>query len=536
MVDYVIVGAGSAGCVLAGRLVSAGHRVALVEAGGSDERAEIRVPAAFTKLFKTACDWGYSTAAQPTLDGRELFWPRGKVLGGCSSMNAQMWSPGYPADYDGWAACGNPGWGWHDVRPYLARAARQGPSDDLGIAVTPLRAPNPATEAFLRACEGLGLPRLGAPDDERPEGFAPSQVTQRRGARFSAVDGYLRPVLKHPRLSLLLGARVERVLTDGRRRALGVALVDAEGRRRDLWAAREVVLAAGAINSPQLLMLSGIGDPDALARHAIPLVCALPGVGRNLQDHLLAAVVASCPRPVTLASAATLPQLLRYAFARTGMLTSNVAEAYAFVRTRPELRQPDVELVFAPTPFIDHGLAPPPCHGITVGAVLLQPESRGRVELRSGDPADAPRIDPAYLSDASGVDLRTLVAGVKLARRVLSTAPLRDFVDGFLEPSLSAGDDVALAEFVRTRAETLYHPVGTCRMGDDEGAVVDAALRVRGVERLRVVDASVMPRIIRGHTHAPTVAIAEKAAELMAADARRGAAAAASLTRPAPAA
>lgn len=521
MFEYVIIGAGSAGCVLAHRLVRAGYRVALLEAGGPDRRTEIKIPAAFTKLFNSECDWAYRTEKQAALGGRELFTPRGKVLGGCSSMNAQMWLPGCPADYDGWADSGNSGWDWKAMSPYLDRAERrthEGGAVSGGIRIEPLRDPNPSTLAFLRACEQAGLPKFAA---SRPEGYGATPVTQHGGRRFSAVDGYLRPVLGESNLSVITGARARKILFEGRR-AVGVQF-DSSAGRQELRASREVLVASGAIESPKLLMLSGIGERALLSNHGIPLVRDLPGVGRNLQDHVMTVLVASCPKPVTLVNAESIGNLLRYLVRKKGPLTSNVAEAFAFLRTRPELREPDVELIFAPVPFIDHGLVKPPGHGISLGVVLLQPESRGRVTLRSDDVNDKPRIDPAYLSDPAQSDLRALVAGLKRAQGILNSQALSDYVGAPIEPARWTQDDAELAAFVRDQAETLYHPVGTCRMGDDDGAVVDASLRVHGTSGLRVVDASVMPRIIRGHTHAPTTLIAEKAADMILADARASA-------------
>lgn len=515
MFDYIVVGSGSAGCVLASRLVAAGQRVALVEAGASDAAFHVRVPAAFTKLFKTSRDWDFATTPQGALAERPLYWPRGKVLGGCSSTNAQMWVPGFAEDYDGWRDSGAMGWDFASVRPYFERAelTQQAAVSDTGMALSALRSPNAISAAFLGACHQLGYPPSDGVFPSRPEGCTPVRVTQRDGKRWSSVDGYLRPLLGDPRLRVLLNTRAERVVFKGRR-AVGVDVVDARGVRATLRAEREVVLAAGAIGSPHLLMLSGVGDPRELAAHGVPVRAPLVGVGRNLQDHLMSVVVASCPAPVTLVNAESPRHLLQYLFRKRGPLTSNVAEAYAYVRTRPTLRLPDVELLFAPAPFIRHGLEPTKRHGISIGAVLLTPESRGRIQLRSRDPRVAPRIDPGYLADAGQADLGALVAGVRKARELFQTSALRPYVDGFLQAPASDSKE-ALEQFVRRHSETVYHPVGTCRMGEDDSSVVDASLRVHGLDGLRVVDASVMPRIIRGHTHAPSVMIGERGASLL---------------------
>jgi choline dehydrogenase len=515
MVDYVVVGAGSSGSVLANRLVNKGFRVTLLEAGGADSKTEVRIPAAFTKLFKTDCDWNYTTTPQRALRHRALYWPRGKMLGGCSSMNAQMWFPGFAADYDGWAEGGARGWTWDAVRPYLSRAvdgAKSGKGAASGLSIEPLRDPNPLTALFLKACEEDGMPRLGA---LASEGFTQTPTTQRRGSRFSAADGYLKPLARNPKLEVITHALATRVLFEGRR-AVGVEYTDSQGRAHRVRVARDVVLASGAVNSPQLLMLSGIGDPEELRRHGIDVRHALPGVGKNLQDHVLTAVIAECSRPVTLVAAETLSNLFRYLFRRRGMLTSNVGEAAAFIRTKPELAHPDIELIFAPVPFQDHGLVKPAGHGITIGAVLLQPRSRGTITLASRDPKVPPIIDPAYFTDPEGEDLRTMCRGVEAARRIMASPALRDYVGKPIEPPSFDGTSEDLQRFIAEQAETLYHPIGTCRMGEGATAVVDPELRVHGLSNLRVVDASVMPNLIRGHTHGPAVIIAERAADLIA--------------------
>ncbi|MDF2709359.1 MAG: choline dehydrogenase [Nonomuraea muscovyensis] len=507
--DYVIVGAGSAGCVLANRLsADPGVSVALVEAGGRDDKLEIRMPAGFAKLFKTAYDWNYTTAKQPEMSGRELYWPRGRVIGGSSSINAQMWVRGHRLDYDQWAV---PGWSYEEVLPYFKRAERRAGSNRGGVYgeagplyVSELRSPNITTAAFLRACAELGLHRLDELNGPSNEGYSPTPVNQNRGRRWSAADAYLRPALKRSNLTVITGATVDRVVFDGTR-ATGVE----HSGGAQIRARREVILAAGAIGSPHLLMRSGVGAADELRDAGVALVRDLPEVGKNLQDHLSSGVFVQCRQPVTLTKAESIGNLLRYIVLRSGMLTTNVGEAVAFVRTSPREPAPDIELIFAPGPFIDHGLTPPTGHGLTVGVILLQPESRGRVGLNGRDVV----IDPAYLSREA--DVRRLVAGLKTARQIFATAAMKPYVGGPMPPYQGQESDDELAQWVRERGETLYHPVGTCRMGTDEESVVDPELRVRGVEGLRVVDVSIMPTPNRGHTHAPAIMIGEKGADLI---------------------
>lgn len=537
MYDYVIVGAGSAGCVLAARLSEdPAIRVALVESGPRDRKPEIRIPAAFPKLFKTAYDWDYSTVKQSALDGRELYWPRGHTLGGSSSMNGMMWVRGHRDDYDAWGEAAGPEWSYDAFERYFRRAERwtgaAGAAGEAGAAgaagadsvygnegplwISPPRALNPTTTAFLDACRDAGLRELTELNGPDHSGFALTPVNQRRGRRWSAADGYLKPARRRRNLHVLTEARVRRLEFDGTR----VAGVIADGVPGKLIARREVILSAGTIGSPQLLQASGVGDPDDLSKAGIVTRVASPGVGRHLQDHLAYAVTMRCPQPITLTGADSLANVGRFLLAGRGPLTSNVAEAVAFIKTRPELAAPDIELIYAPVPFINHGLTPPTEHGITVGVVLLQPESEGRITPRGPGVGSAPLIDPGYLT--AEADIRTLVAGVRRAEELLADRALAPYASGGpLAPHPGTVDDATLARTIRGAAETLYHPVGTCRMGSDEGSVTDPTLRVRGTTALRVVDASVMPRITRGHTHAPTVALAEKAAELIRADARR---------------
>jgi choline dehydrogenase-like flavoprotein len=519
MYDYVIVGAGSAGCVLANRLsADPGVSVALVEAGGKDNKQEIHIPAAFSKLFKTPYDWNFSTTPQKHLGERELYWPRGKTLGGSSSINAMMWVRGHRADYDGWRL---PGWSYDDVLPYFQRAERRVGSNNGGVYGTggplwieELRDPNPLSEAFQRACAEFGMNRLGELNEPDNTGYAPTPVTQHRGRRWSAADAYLHPAKGRANLTLVTGGLATRVTFDGNR-ATGVTYHDASGATREIAAKREVILAAGAIGSAHLLMLSGVGDPDALTAWGIPVVAASPEVGRHLQDHLAAGLITHTPTPVTMVDAEKIGQVLRYLTMRKGMLSSNVAEVVAMIHTREGLDAPDVELIFAPVPFLDHGFTTPPGHGITIGVILLQPHSHGAITLASADPTAAPLIDPGYLTEDE--DVARMIAGLRVARTLTQTSALAPHVGDPMRPERWLDDDAELAAALRDYAETLYHPTGTCRMGADDAAVVDADLRVRGVSGLRVADASVMPQIIRGHTHAPTVMIAEKASDLIAA-------------------
>jgi choline dehydrogenase len=520
--DFVIVGAGSAGCVLAARLTEdPAVRVLVIEAGGRDRNLAVRIPAAFSRLFKTPCDWAYTTVPQPALGGRSLYWPRGKMLGGTSSMNAQMHVRGSRADYDAWAALGNRGWGYDDVLPYFRRSEHneRGPSPFRGqggpLTISDLRDPNPATRAFLAAAVEAGIPRSADVNGERQDGVDFTQVTQRRGVRASTASSYLHPAMRRPNLTVITGAHATRVRFD-RRRATGVEYRRG-GALTMAYADREVILAGGAINSPQLLMLSGVGPAHHLRSVGVEVVHDLPGVGAHLQDHLVCGVIVKARTTGTLVAAESMSSLLRFLVMRRGMLTSNVAEACGFFRIPADAAAPNLELLFAPVPFIDHGLVRPTEHGLSLGVVLLQPKSAGSIMLRSANPFDAPLIDPRYLTDPDGEDVRLMIEGMKVALRVMRSPALAAHAGDPMVPEREPRTDDDLDALIRQRSETLYHPVGTCRMGVDDAAVVDPELRVRGLDALRVVDASVMPAIIRGHTNSPTIMIAERAADLVSA-------------------
>jgi choline dehydrogenase len=507
--DYVIVGTGSAGSVVANRLSADPHsEVVVLEAGPRDKDKFIHIPATWAvKLLRSAVDWNYLTEPQQELNGRRIYWPRGKMLGGSSSMNAQMWVRGFAADYDEWGVLAGSDWDFAHVAEYFDRVER-GP-----LVISRQRSPRSSTGAWLKAAEQCGY-RIEQPNQTEPDGFCEAWVTQRRGARWSCADAYLKPVLWRRNLTLLTEATATRVLFDGTR-AVGVEF-DQGGRRRTVRARREVVLCGGAVNSPQLLMLSGIGDRAQLAKHGIEVNRHAPQVGKNLADHLVAGLGFDVERDTLFAADKPL-QLANYLTRRRGMLTSSGGEAYGFVRSRDGLDLPDLELMFVPAPFFDEGIGDAhERHAVVMWSILLKPHSRGSITLRSSDPMEKPIIDPRYLTDDVGADRATLMEGLRISARIAESPALRDVIGAIARPvGADKLDDATFEAALNTCSHTLYHPVGTCRMGRDDASVVDPQLRVRGVDGLRVADASVMPSIIRGHTHAPSVLIGEKAADLI---------------------
>lgn len=518
MYDYIIIGAGSAGCVLANRLSEdPSIKVLLLEAGGPDSRREIHIPVAFSKLFQTSCDWSYYTDAEQQLENRKLYWPRGKVLGGSSSINAMIYIRGNCKDYDRWAELGNPGWSFADLLPYFKRSENQerGPSEYHGVGgplnVCDPRCANPLSEAFVQAAIEAGF--TGNPDfnAESQEGFGLYQVTQRNGQRHSVADAFLHPAAGRPNLKIMTTAHASGVLFE-RNRAVGVSFHYGENSRQER-ASREVILCAGAIGSPQLLMLSGVGPGDHLKQFSIPVVCDLPGVGKNLQDHPSVGLIYQCLLPVSLLNATRLSSTLRYLCFKNGPLTSNVGEAGGFVKVSSSSPTPEIQFHFGPGYFKSHGLETINDHAFSFGPTLVRPYSVGSITLRSSNPLDSPRIQANYFSDSR--DLDAVVEGIKVARAIGHSPALARYRGKELHPSDDVQGDSAFRDYARKITETLYHPVGTCKMGNDPEAVVDSQLRVHGMEGLRVVDASIMPIVPGGNTNAPTIMVAEKAADLI---------------------
>jgi choline dehydrogenase len=531
--DYVVVGAGSAGCVLANRLSADPQvRVILLEAGGRDWNPLLRVPLMTGVLLRNRhANWFYHTEPEPNLDGRRLFWPRGKVLGGSSAINGMVWTRGLPSDYDGWAQMGLPDWSFEKVLPAFRRSERHHlGADDLhgGDGPQPVsrpNTPNPLFDAFVEAGRMAGYPVTDDFNGPRQEGFGRYDFSTSGGERWSTARAFLDPVRHRPNLTIVTKAHLVRIVFEGRR---VVALdVSVGGRPTRIAVGREAILACGAVNSPQVLMMSGVGDADDLARHGIPVVADVKGVGRNLQDHLLVRVEHVCNEPVTLHSTLrgdrAAAALVRAMVTKSGPAASFPLEVGAFVRSDPALDTPDLQSHFLPglstaalrLPFVKRPPVKHDGHGFFANIYQLRPESTGRITLRSADHRDAPVIRPNYLS--SPRDRQVLREGVKILRRVFAQAPF----DRFRGPELSPGPDVRtdaeIEAWMCRTADTVFHPVGTCRMGadGDEGAVVDGKLRVRGVEGLRVADASVMPRMPSSNTNAPTIMIGQRAADLI---------------------
>jgi choline dehydrogenase len=528
--DFIVVGAGSAGCVLANRLSESGrYSVLLLEAGPADRSPWIHLPIGYGKtMFHPILNWGFHTEPEPTMSQRRIYWPGGRCLGGSSSINGLIYIRGQAEDYDAWAAQGNPGWNWDEVLPYFVRAENnsRGASPVHGnsgpLAVSDIGAKHELMEAIIAAGKSIGVPYTDDFNGPRQEGVGYFQLTTHKGLRSSTASAYLKPARRRKNLTVICGAQVTRVLTSGDR-ASGVRYLQ-NGHELTALASREVILSAGALQSPKLLELSGVGDARRLGSFGLPVVRHLPGAGENLQDHLQLRLIYRVNKPITtnddlrtLAAKARIG--LQWLFRRSGPLAIGINQGGLFTRVLPESERPDVQFHFSTISADQAGGKPHPWSGCTFSVCQLRPESRGEIHIKSADPLAPPAIRPRYLSAEN--DRLTALAGLRFARRLAAAEPLRDYLGDEYRPGQALESDAELLQFARDYGATIFHPVGSCRMGNDALSVVDHRLRVHGLDGLRVADASIMPTLVSGNTNAATIMIAEKAADMILEDSAR---------------